>query len=135
MESLLLEPNVTAAAAARDQQRLQGTWSFVAGIRPAQLLIAGSHFTMTFGNGTIYMGTFRVDPTHKPRAMDMVVEEGPDRHRGKTALCIYEFDGERLIWAPAEPGVGGRPQAFPPLDDPLHLCLVFRHEKHRHGPA
>jgi uncharacterized protein (TIGR03067 family) len=116
-------------AARRDRERLQGTWTFLSGKREAQLLISGDHFTMRFRNGDIYVGTYTVDPTHRPRAMDLVIDEGPEPFRGKTALAIYEMDGEHLIWCPAEPGREDRLRAFPPEDDQGHLCIIFRREK------
>jgi uncharacterized protein (TIGR03067 family) len=116
-------------AARRDRERLQGTWSFVSGKREAQLLISGDHFTMRFRNGDIYVGTYTVDPTHRPRAMDLVIHDGPEAYRGKTALAIYELDGEHLIWCPAEPGREDRLRAFPPEDDQGHLCIIFRRDR------
>jgi uncharacterized protein (TIGR03067 family) len=122
------EARVREEAARRDRERLQGTWSFVSGKREAQLLISGEHFTMRFRNGDIYVGTFTLDPTHRPRAMDLVIHEGPEQYRGKTALAIYEMDGEHLIWCPADPGREDRLGAFPPVDDFSHLCIIFRRE-------
>jgi uncharacterized protein (TIGR03067 family) len=84
---------------------------------------------MTFSNGVVYRGTFDLDPTKKPKTMDMHVHEGPDKHVGKSALCIYALDGPHLIWAPCDPGSGNRPSAFPPSESQEPLCLVFRKEK------
>ena len=132
METALLDPDLAReAAASKDKERLQGTWNFVSGIREAQMLIAGDHFTVKFTNGDIYLGIYTLDPTTKPKMMDMTIHEGPDKHRGKTSLVIYELDGDHLIWCPAEPGTGNRLAAFPPDDDMHHLCLVFRREKSR----
>jgi uncharacterized protein (TIGR03067 family) len=116
-------------AARRDRERLQGTWTFVSGKREAQLLISGNHFTMRFRNGDIYVGTYTLNPTNRPRAMDLVIHEGPEQHRGKTALAIYEMDGEHLIWCPASPGSEERLRSFPPEDDLSHLCIIFRRAK------
>src|SRR5437660_10687372 len=107
---------VKGEAVRRDRDKLQGTWSFLSGKREADLLVAGDHFTIRFKNGDIYVGTFHLDPTRHPRAMDMVIHEGPARFKGKTALAIYEFDGDHLIWCPAEPGRADRLRAFPPED-------------------
>jgi uncharacterized protein (TIGR03067 family) len=132
MATLLVEPEVSGELAiAKERARLQGTWEFVEGIREMELLIAGDHFTARFKHGDIYLGTYRLDPSSRPRAMDMLITEGPDKHRGTTALCIYDFDGDRLIWSPAEPGTGTRPNVFPSLGDVKHLCVVFQREKHR----
>jgi uncharacterized protein (TIGR03067 family) len=133
MEMLLDPQAVREDVARRDRERLQGTWNFVSGRRPAQLLVAGDHFTVRFHSGDLYLGTFTLDPTTRPKAMDMTVTEGPERHRGKTALCIYEIDGDHLIWCPGNPGSGERLKAFPPEQDTGHLCLIFHREKRRTG--
>lgn len=116
-------------AARKDRERMQGAWTFVSGQREAQLLISGEHYTMRFRNGDIYVGTFALDPIHRPKAMDLHIEEGPPQYRGKRALAIYEFDGDHLIWCPAEPGRDERLRAFPPEEDHEHLCIIFRREK------
>jgi uncharacterized protein (TIGR03067 family) len=132
METLLLDPELAReTAASKDKERLQGTWNYVAGIREAQMLIAGDHFTVKFHNGDIYLGTYVLDATTKPKMMDMTISEGPEKHRGKTSLIIYELDGDHLIWCPAEPGTGNRLRTFPPEEDKQHLCIVFRREKKR----
>jgi uncharacterized protein (TIGR03067 family) len=119
---------VREEAARRDLERLQGTWVYLSGQREAQLLISGEHFTVRFRNGDIYVGTCALDPMSRPRAMDMRIQEGPEPHRGKTSLAIYEFDGDHLIWCPGSPGAGERLRAFPPGDDREHLCIIFRRE-------
>jgi uncharacterized protein (TIGR03067 family) len=129
MNALLRADDVKDAVAAKDRERLQGVWNFITGRRKAQMTVAGDHFTVAFGNGDVYEGTFEIDPTAKPKAMDMLVHAGPEKHRGKTALCIYALDGPHLIWAPADPGVTERPTAFPPTESRDPLCLVFRREK------
>lgn len=120
-------------AARRDRERMQGVWKFVSGKREAQLLISGEHFTMKFRNGDIYVGTYTLDATAKPKAMDLTIQEGPEAYRGKTALAIYEFDADHLIWCPAEPGRQDRLAAFPGQEDLGHLCIIFRREKNGHG--
>ena len=132
MDTLLLDlDEARDTAIQRDKERLQGSWNFVSGIREAQMLIAGDHFTVKFRNGDLYFGVFTLDPTAKPKMMDMTIHEGPYKHRGKTSLVIYELDGDHLIWCPAEPGTGNRRSAFPPLEDLHHICLIFRREKSR----
>lgn len=113
-------------AAQRDIERLQGGWRFIAGQREASLTVSGNQFTMRFRNGDLYEGTFSVDPTCRPRAMDLNIDLGPDEHRGKLVVAIYQFDGDHLIWSPAPPGRDERPSAFPPTDDAHNLCLIFR---------
>jgi uncharacterized protein (TIGR03067 family) len=134
MTALLHDADAKEAAAAKDRERLQGVWNFVTGRRKVQLFVNGGHFTARFNNGDVYVGTFDLDPTKKPRAMDMTVVEGPDRYRGLTAHCIYALDGDHLVWCPGEPGGGRRPQAFPASDSQELLCVVLRREKMFRGP-
>jgi uncharacterized protein (TIGR03067 family) len=129
MAVMLQEVDVKEAAAAKDRERLQGVWNFVTGRRKAQLFISGDHFTAKFSNGDVYLGTFEVDPTRKPKAMNMTVNEGPLKFKGVTAKAIYALDGEHLVWCPAEPGAAERPKAFPPTDSQEFLCIVFRRER------
>jgi uncharacterized protein (TIGR03067 family) len=127
---LVIDPDgVREDAARKDRERLQGVWSFVSGRREAELLISGDHFTMRFRTGDVYVGRYTVDPTHKPRAMDLLIEEGPEGYRGKTARAIYELDSDYLLWCPSSPGREDRPRAFPPDDDREHLCIIFRRQK------
>jgi uncharacterized protein (TIGR03067 family) len=115
--------------ARRDRKRLQGSWRFVAGRREARLLVEGDRYTMRFRNGDVYSGTVELDPTHRPRAMDLRIDDGPEAFRGLTALAIYHFDGDHLIWSPAPPGSPDRPRAFPAGEDHERLCIIFRREK------
>jgi uncharacterized protein (TIGR03067 family) len=110
------------------KHRLQGTWVYVSGRWPAQLFFAGDHFTVHFENRETYMGKFRVDPTQSPAAMDMTIEEGPEHHKGQTALCIYSLDGDWLWWCPAEPGGKDRRLTFPLHGEGKYPTLVFRRE-------
>jgi uncharacterized protein (TIGR03067 family) len=42
-------------------------------------------------------GTFRVDPSKKPRTMDLAVTaKGDKKDKTEKVLCIYEWDGETL---------------------------------------
>jgi len=125
------EPGPMEAAVEADRDGLQGAWVTVAGRRAGELLIAGNRFTVRFLDGAIYMGVFDLGPLAQPKTMDMRIDAGPARHLGKTALCIYDLQGDLLRWYPAEPGKKERPTAFAAEDDPEHLSLRFRRE----GPA
>lgn len=107
-------------------ERLQGSWTTVAGPRDARLLVAGNHFTFEFVEGAIYMGEFALDPDANPPEMDMRIEEGPRQHRGLVAKCIYLLDGELLRWCTTEPGGDDRLAFFPSTDDDRFLSMVFQ---------
>ena len=115
-----LAPAATARRSALDS--LQGAWESVAGPRPARLLVAGHRFTVEFVGGDIYMGTLDLAPGQ----MDMHIEGGPAEHVGRSSQCLYHLDGGVLRWCPGRPGSGRRPTAFPDVDDPRQLSLVFR---------
>ncbi len=130
MRTLALEEDVSPALVETlDHGRLQGTWDFFAGPREAQLIIAGNHFTIRFRSGDVYLGTFTLGTTDRPKTMDMLIAEGPERHKGQQALAIYALDGDRLIWCPAKPGATGRPRHFPAREDREPLCIVFQRQK------
>jgi len=127
LEEFWDEPTPHERPACPDTQALQGAWRCVAGRRAAVFLVAGSRFTLHFEDGVIYMGTFTLGGDGWPCQMDVRIDEGPAKHRGQVALCIYEFDGDTLRWCTASPGQADRPTAF--LErDPLHLSLVFRRD-------
>jgi uncharacterized protein (TIGR03067 family) len=124
------EPAPGVACALSDLGRLQGAWLAIAGRRQAELLIAGSRIAVHFADGDVYLGSFTLDHDGRHRTMNVRVEEGPPRHRGLVALCIYEIDGDVLRWCTASPGQAARPAVFAD-SDPLHLCLVLHREHAR----
>lgn len=131
LSSPLMVSEPVATLILEEREKLQGAWVFDNGDKKAQLLIAGNHFAVKLGRSRIYMGTFDIDPTTQPRAMDMLVEQGPVQHSGKIALCIYELEGDRLRFCAAEPGDEDRLTAFPDseaLKKFEGLCATFVRE-------
>lgn len=121
----------SAERARTELDHLQGVWTSVAGRHDLELIVAGSLFTVKFLDGKIYMGTLTLDATEQPREMAMRIDEGPIKHKGKFAQCIYELDGDTLRWCPTEPGSEERLTAFPAVDDSRYLCMVFQRQKPR----
>jgi uncharacterized protein (TIGR03067 family) len=94
----------------RDLDRLQGTWAVTAlqldgdPVSPhtfaaLRLIIEGDRFT-TLGMSTALSGVLKIDSTSKPRALDMLFDEGPIK--GSTNRGIYEIasdDSWRLCLA------------------------------------
>lgn len=120
---------ITAHERAKEElAHLQGVWNSIAGQRQAELLVAGKMFTIRFFDGALYMGSFDLSLDENPRAMDMRVDEGPVKHKGLIARCIYELSGDMLRWCPGAPGSEDRPAGFPADEDGQSLCLVFRRE-------
>ncbi len=126
LENLWDEPTALAPRARAGPEALQGAWLATAGRRQAELLIRGGHLTVHFDNGDIYMGRFTLGEG-RPATMDVLVEEGPHKHKGRLALCVWEVAGDTLRWCTASPGQTERPAGFTEAD-PQHLCLIFRRE-------
>jgi uncharacterized protein (TIGR03067 family) len=118
----------TQLEAPTDLERLQGTWMAVSGRQHVEFVVSDYLFAMRFRDGETCLGTFRLGPQCRPKTMDMRIDEGPARYRGKIARCIYELDGDTLRWCPAEPGNEQRPSTFPSATDMRFLCLEFRRQ-------
>jgi uncharacterized protein (TIGR03067 family) len=64
--------------------------------------------------------------------MDLTITEGENaNYLNKTALAIYDVDGDTLKWCANEPGREGRPTAFPAKEgeDKTHLYIIFKRAK------
>jgi uncharacterized protein (TIGR03067 family) len=67
-------------------------------------------FSCRRGDRVLGAGTVKLDPTTKPKSIDVTWTEG--EHRGKTGLGIYEIDGDTIRVCCARPGGRGRPAEF-----------------------
>jgi uncharacterized protein (TIGR03067 family) len=123
------EPEPAKRPTMSDLDALQGAWISVSGRRQAKLLVSGTHLALHFADGDIYLGAFSLEQTGQPRSMTVSIQEGPARHKGQTALCIYELAGDVLRWCTAGPGQKERLGAFPAEGDFRYLCLGFRREQ------
>src|SRR5438105_250465 len=128
---------VHAGEGKTDKDKLQGTWRPVAGEQGGRpdpdakehtLTFSGDKFAIKRGDQTFIEGTFVLDPTKKPKAIDMNISGGKERFKGKTARGIYAFAGDELKWCVAEPGTEERPTDFKTAGT-NHLCVTFKREK------
>src|SRR5216683_1613913 len=92
------------AAPKKELDLLKGTWaatSYVKDNKPApepdlkmmKLTIAGDQVTFTKGKDA-RKSTYKLDPAQKPKTVDIVMVDGPDK--GKTLQAIYEINGDEL---------------------------------------
>jgi uncharacterized protein (TIGR03067 family) len=106
---LVLAAGLSLAADDKDKDALdkeyakfEGTWQIFSlevegrkipqeAINESRLIIKGKEFTMKEKIAT-YKGTFLIDPTKKPKTIDMKFTEGPEK--GNTSLGIYQLDGD-----------------------------------------
>jgi len=85
---------VQAGDAKKDQAGLQGTWKATFEDKKLVLTLKGNTFTFTMGDEN-YQGTFKIDPSKKPKHINMTVKKG-DKFVDKTSLGIYELTGDTL---------------------------------------
>jgi uncharacterized protein (TIGR03067 family) len=106
-----------------EMDKFQGVWRQVAyerdGVKEPQddeqgwqprTTFEGNSFVVTIADGsTPIRGTFKLDPTQEPKAVDYTDTFGADA--GKTFLAIYYFDGDQMGFCAAAAGLP-RPTAF-----------------------
>jgi RNA polymerase sigma factor (sigma-70 family) len=101
-----------------DQERIQGTWQAVSGevggkkvkeeLEKLTLEFTGNRFTLIH-DAKMEQGTFRLDPSAKPKAFDLILPGaggGDDVHK-----AIYKLEGDRLTICLAHPPAE-RPTTF-----------------------
>ena len=106
--------------AKKELEKLQGTWYMAAlevegqqvaeeKLQSATLTIKGDKYTVTVKD-TSYETVIALDPSKKPKAIDMVFTDGPNKdkiHRG-----IYELDGDTFKLCRAREPDDERPTEF-----------------------
>jgi uncharacterized protein (TIGR03067 family) len=133
---LLLAAGAPGGDAKGELKRLGGTWHMVSGeqdgkavpedvVKGARLVLKGNRHTVRVG-GESMVGTHRLDPSKKPKAIDATDTEGP--YKGKTIHGIYKLEGGRLTICFAGPGKA-RPKAFTTKSGTGHLLHVWRRGK------
>jgi uncharacterized protein (TIGR03067 family) len=92
------------------------------------LTFAGDRFTIRSKGKAIYQGTYTIDPSAKPTAIDFRNTAG--EMKGKTWLGIYELEGDVLkICDNAGDVAKGRPAAFVTAAGSGHVLISFRRAK------
>ncbi|QDU61735.1 hypothetical protein Pan216_25980 [Planctomycetes bacterium Pan216] len=101
---LMVALGTQAFAEESDEQAFQGTWRLVGGemdgkpldeeqLKGGKLVIKGNHYTATLADMGTVTGTQKLDPTTKPKSIDITHSSGRDK--GKTFLGIYESNGDQ----------------------------------------
>ena len=126
---LLVGGGAFAGDAKDDLAKLQGTWHFEKDGKKIEFKVNKDAFTFSFDEAATFKGTFKIDPSKKPKHMDLKIDEGP-MFQGQTALAIYELDGDTLKWCADEPGKNNRAGKFPEKEgEGDHLYLIFKRAK------
>jgi uncharacterized protein (TIGR03067 family) len=114
-----------------EAKKLDGTWVVASAtfdgkaldeMKDGQVTIAGDKFTIKSKDGKETKHTFKVDPSKKPKTMDlMLVKKEPNAAPG---LVVYELDGDTLKLAIGPPDK--RPTE---LTDKGHPLVILKRKK------
>ncbi len=132
--ALCLAADAPKDAAKTDQKELQGAWLLASGERNGEKIpedvvkslkrtIDGDKYTVTRNDETVAKGTFTLDPSKKPKAIDIKLE-GMD----KPVHGIYELDGDTFKMCYAAPGAD-RPKEFAAKAGSGHTFAVWKRAK------
>ncbi len=89
------------------------------------LVIKDGNYTVQAGK-TEDKGALKIDPAKKPKAMDIVGTDGPNK--GKTLLAIYEIDKDSLRIC-YDLGGKNRPTEFATSKEKPYFLAVYRRAK------
>jgi uncharacterized protein (TIGR03067 family) len=67
-------------------------------------------FTFKYDGKVVWKAKLKLDPSKKPRAIDLTITEG--ENKGKSILGIYQLDKDGLKWCTASAGDDERPTGF-----------------------
>ena len=95
-----------ADAAKKDLKALEGTWKAVKGeeggkdvaageIRKYELAIKGDKYTLRVNGEEQEQGTLKLDPSKKPKAVDLKITKGEDV--GKDQYAVYQVEGDKFM--------------------------------------
>jgi uncharacterized protein (TIGR03067 family) len=117
-----MSPKPKASLIERELRRFRGVWKQVAyerdGVKQPldeqgwdpSTTFTDSEFVVTLADGSVPIrGTYRIDPSQKPKTVDWTDTIGEDA--GKTLLAIYSFQDDRFTFCAAYPGLE-RPTEF-----------------------
>ena len=126
---LLLSTIGRAGDAKKDEAQLKGTWTVISEedngkaskVKDATVTIGAGKITVKVKGKKDQESTYKVDTTKKPKAIDIVVDDGK-----KSKLGIYELDGDTLKLCFGEKA---RPTEFKTSQESPGLLLVLKREK------
>jgi uncharacterized protein (TIGR03067 family) len=124
----------------KDQEALQGAWKIVASetagtdgteeFKDHLIVFEGDTFALKKGAEVGLKGTFKLDPSKKPGAIDVTITEGgQEGEKGKVVHGIYELGKGTLKWCTSEPGGTDRPEEFSTKEGVNHMLATLKKEK------
>ena len=124
--------------AKKEREALQGTWKVVSVEDSGQaeppdgvlLVFEKDTFAVKKGDHLLFKGTFRLDPSKRPKAIDMAVTQSEERETaGKELHGIYELTKDGLKWCSSEPGGKTRPEGFSTKEGSKSLLVTLKKDK------
>ncbi len=105
-------------AVKKEMAKFQGTWKFVSmevegkksadeAINKYTVVFKGDQWTVSEGEKVAAQVTFKVDPTKKPKTVDLV-----DAGKGRLIRGIYSLEGDKLTVCDRGSEKGDRPTEF-----------------------
>ena len=122
----------------KELAKFEGTWKYVCvesekmkvsedALKGLRLKIRGDKFTVAGENAdAAFSGTFKVDPSKKPKTIDVTFSDGPEK--GKTTLGIYELEGDTYK-ACVDPNGKTRPSEFAIKPGSGYVLIIHKREK------
>jgi uncharacterized protein (TIGR03067 family) len=121
---------------AKDPDTIQGTWlpataelggkPFPDQVRKTiKLVVKGDRYTVTVGK-EVDQGNVKLNPSAKPKEMDIIGTDGPNK--GKTILAIYQRDGDTLRIC-YDLGGKNRPTEFKTKAGTQLFLVTYKREK------
>lgn len=123
-------------AAGDAKSELEGTWDLVYFERDGKevklqsetkSIFSGDKFVVKRGDQVIAGGTFKLDPSKKPKTLDATYTEGSDK--GKTFKSIYQLDGDMLKFCRAGSPDEDRPTEFKTKPDSGQFVSGYKKAK------
>jgi uncharacterized protein (TIGR03067 family) len=92
-------------------------------------VIKGDRILAEFNNdGKIHPGTFTIDASREPPAIDLVEQDGPEDVKGKVQRGVYELDGDTLRVCVNPRAVTERPKELRTAAGEETMILIFKRE-------
>jgi uncharacterized protein (TIGR03067 family) len=135
---LLAAGDARDEAIKKDRKKYEGTWQVVSlevdgkqtpeedARKITVVNEADGKWAIEVGGKVVARGTSEIDPTKKPKAVDLTVTEG--ENSGRTTLGIYEFKDDSRTVCLAQPGKG-RPTEFAAPAGSGHILAVLKRVK------
>lgn len=118
-------------AGGRDLEQLQGAWKMVShlfngepdeGLKDVVRIVEGDKFIIKRGEQVLRGGTMKLDPTRKPKWIDIVFTEGPEKGRTRRGIYVLEGDRQTICYGELDKD---RPTEFLSERGSGHRLVVF----------